>query len=661
MGENEGGDMGEGEAEDEVTQPKAKGKGKKKATMGQFTRDEGKLVDEAYAQIVLLLATEDFCPLNDAYDEMIARGWIAAIKARKLSLDDWPLGADHEEVIRGRIHSLRGRIRDRVLDAVISVFGLSLDTMDSVEEIKARAGELIPDLFHRDPKIKSDTASQYQHQIISRAIYTSFFHGLKPVGLKFKDAFNPMPVETIGYMAGLIEYLLGRLKADGMYSKQLRVGISGSNVRGPAMTHLDNLDLFQECLPNLFLVQLQERTFSLVMAHITKAEQRRQSRSAASRLTAQDFDRADELSPAQMAEMRAQFGHGSETKGRRRIVERASRAASSAMDADEVQAALDRVTPGSSRDSPVPSAHIDQDVDMPYAQETAMDEGEHEHGEDDREGSAGGEGGEGDEEGDERDEEGGEDDEEGGEGDEEGGEGGEEGDADNAGDVGDMGNVDEADVGEKDNAGEDGEQEREDKGQVNNSADDDDFSSVVLGTDGGKGDLVRDGRAFMPLGDYDSDLTEPSDGEGAKEGAKSSPKGKQGKGAKALGVGDPGSDAVGDGLEVGKDDEGGPIKSRAGGEVGSGATQAKAVGAPEDGVKPLKTSAVAPPTQASQPVESYSKPTKDNGGTGAARTSRAAKTKAAAIITEKIKGTKAKSGAAGGGSGGTGKGKQRAV
>ncbi|KAG8708188.1 hypothetical protein FRC08_000067 [Ceratobasidium sp. 394] len=529
--------------------------------------------------------------------------------------------------------------------------------MGSIEDIKARAAELIPDLFHRDPKVKSDTASQYQHQIISRAIYTSFFHSLKLVGLKFKDAFNPMLVETIGYMAGLIEYLLGHLKADGMYSKQLRVGISGSNVRGPAMTHLNNLDLFQQCLPNLFLVQLQERTFSLVMAYITKAEQHRQSRSATSRLTAKAFDRADELSPAQMAEMCTQFGHGSETKGQRHIIERASRAASSAMDADEVQAALDCVTPGSSRDSPIPSAHINQDVDMQYAQETAIDEGENEHGEDDGEGSADGEGGEGDEEGDERDEEGSEGDQEGGEGDQEGGEGDEEGDADNTGDVGDMGNVDEVDVGKKDDAGKDGEQEREDKGQGNNTADDDNFSSVVLGTDGGKGDLVRDGHAFMPLGDYNSNLTKPSDREGAKEGAKSSAKGKQGKGAKALGVGDPGSDAVGDGLEVGKDNEGGPVESRAGGEVGSGATQAKAVRAPEDGVEPRKTPAIAPPTQASW----YSEPTKDDGGTWAARTSRAAKTKAAAIIMEKIKGTKAKAGAAGGGSGSTGKGKQRAV
>ncbi|KAG8728613.1 hypothetical protein FRC10_004754, partial [Ceratobasidium sp. 414] len=95
---------------------------------------------------------------------------------------------------------------------------------------------------------------------------------------------------------------------------------------------------------------------------------------------------------------------------------------------------------------------------------------------------------------------------------------------------------------------------------------DGDDESVVLGSDGAKGELVRDGRAFVPLGEDESKLSDISDVEAglgaeapsSEEGEKCTEEGKAG-GDTAMGAGDMESEAEGDGQGGDENEEGGPV------------------------------------------------------------------------------------------------------
>ncbi|KAG8724982.1 hypothetical protein FRC09_011010 [Ceratobasidium sp. 395] len=280
---------------------------KDRPSMALFKGEEGKIVDEAFLQITRLLFLENMCPLGEEYSDFIARGWHAAVTGRGHDISDWPKTQEHETVLRQRLNSYRGRVRDRVLDVAINTYDLRVGPKRSLEDIKDHAAALLPDAWHTDPEAeaKLEGTGGYQHPFLALAIYQAFYRGQKSVGVKCKQDFDVMPISTISFICGLTTYLLGRYREAGFYDTKQKMDITC--VRKPAGKHVEALEKFQTDFPKYFLVNVQEGLAYDAKQYAGQAAERRRSKAVVNTST---FARVVELTDEQVAELRAKRNGG---------------------------------------------------------------------------------------------------------------------------------------------------------------------------------------------------------------------------------------------------------------------------------------------------------------------------------------------------------------
>ncbi|QRW01010.1 hypothetical protein RhiLY_00007 [Ceratobasidium sp. AG-Ba] len=108
--------------------------------------------------------------------------------------------------------------------AVLSFFNLELSRNQTLEDIKERAANLLPTEFHRDPEAKHEDEGNYQCPIIARGVSSIWFNGTKPTAFRFPDSMDPIPTESVAYVAALVHDILSRVAKDGVLKTETRSG-----------------------------------------------------------------------------------------------------------------------------------------------------------------------------------------------------------------------------------------------------------------------------------------------------------------------------------------------------------------------------------------------------------------------------------------------------
>ncbi|KAG9089605.1 hypothetical protein FRC06_001466 [Ceratobasidium sp. 370] len=234
---------------------------KRKPKTSDYTGVPRKLLNVTFKFSCVHLATTGMFPDPKYYDAIIRKSWKSAAAEIRVNVKNYPIDDDHVTVLKGRINSFRGRVRDRVKPPVAGVYGL---TTIFGEELKDHVNWLVEKQFYRKPGASSRTG-HYEHPFIVEALYQAFFVGRNPPGIRFPKAFNPIPLPAIAFVCALIHFLIEQYKT-GEYKESRAECDSISRLHD---THLKNVNKFQECVPTR-CAKLQGNLYKLVMRRTGK-------------------------------------------------------------------------------------------------------------------------------------------------------------------------------------------------------------------------------------------------------------------------------------------------------------------------------------------------------------------------------------------------------
>ncbi|QRV99043.1 hypothetical protein RhiJN_27062 [Ceratobasidium sp. AG-Ba] len=256
--------------EDIEVKPKKKKAGKKPSEDAKPRAKRGNYKDNGVTTMIIDRALEetlvyfrrDMCAGPDDISLMIHKGWAKAVKHCQQPAENWQLDGDLIRVIKSLVHGFRSRARQWLTRSIISYFNLELSAEQTLEDIKERAADLIPTKFHCNPKAKQEDEGNYQSPIISRGIANIWFIGTKPLAFRFPDSMNPIPTESIAYVAAMAHDILSNVAKDGPPKPETRSagdsaehkGVSDKKggranidpVKALMTVHLGNLQTFEE-------------------------------------------------------------------------------------------------------------------------------------------------------------------------------------------------------------------------------------------------------------------------------------------------------------------------------------------------------------------------------------------------------------------------------
>ncbi|QRW11950.1 The BTB (BR-C, ttk and bab)/POZ (Pox virus and Zinc finger) domain [Ceratobasidium sp. AG-Ba] len=217
--------------EDDVKPKKKRGSNKSsedakpRAKRGNYKNDQvtTMIIDRALEETLVYFRL-NMCAGPDDISLMIHKGWAKAVKHCQQPVADWQLDVDLLRVVKSLVYGFRSRARQRMTRAVLSHFKLELSSEQTIDDIKERAASLIPTEFHRDPKAKHEDEGNYQSPIIARGIANIWFTGAKPTTFRFPDSMDPIPTESVAYVAALTHNILSRVAKDGVLKTETRSG-----------------------------------------------------------------------------------------------------------------------------------------------------------------------------------------------------------------------------------------------------------------------------------------------------------------------------------------------------------------------------------------------------------------------------------------------------
>ncbi|QRV74690.1 transmembrane protein [Ceratobasidium sp. AG-Ba] len=285
---------------------------RERPSTAQFSGVEREIIDRAVECTLFIQALEGFYRAGEATLLMIHRGWEMAALCCKEDPEDWPINQDHITVIRSRISSFRSRGRGRINDAFRFIYGLAISNDNPIEAVKARARELYPTEFHRDPKAKSKRGGNYRHTFLPEAVFLVFYTGDKPLGVRFA---KELPQPTISMIA-LMEDLFIRYARDGRYVKEekgSKANKEGSQIKNTRSTskelaaifarHYGNLATFRDEKKDKFIPWIDAFSASVAACGGKKAPAaRRKSQLEPGVLDASAFDSDSDDSDAEQLE-----------------------------------------------------------------------------------------------------------------------------------------------------------------------------------------------------------------------------------------------------------------------------------------------------------------------------------------------------------------------
>ncbi|QRV88428.1 hypothetical protein RhiJN_16446 [Ceratobasidium sp. AG-Ba] len=256
--------------EDIEVKPKKKKASKKPSKDAKPRAKRGNYKDNGVTTMIidrvlketLVYFRRDMCAGPDNISLMIHKGWAKAVKHCQQPAKNWQLDGDLIRVIKSLVHGFCSRARQQLTRSILSYFNLELSAEQTLEDIKERAADLILTKFHRDPKAKQEDEGNYQSLIISRGIANIWFISTKPLAFRFPNSMNPIPTESIAYVAAMAHNILSNVAKDGPPKPETRLardsaehtGISDKKggranidpIKALMTVHLGNLQTFEE-------------------------------------------------------------------------------------------------------------------------------------------------------------------------------------------------------------------------------------------------------------------------------------------------------------------------------------------------------------------------------------------------------------------------------
>ncbi|QRV72347.1 transmembrane protein [Ceratobasidium sp. AG-Ba] len=289
---------------------------RERPSTAQFSGVEREIIDRAVECTLFIQALEGFYRAGEATLLMIHRGWEMAALCCKEDPEDWPINQDHITVIRSRISSFRSRGRGRINDAFRFIYGLAISNDNPIEAVKARARELYPTEFHRDPKAKSKRGGNYRHTFLPEAVFLVFYTGDKPLGVRFAKELPQPTISMIALVCTMMEDLFIRYARDGRYVKEekgSKANKEGSQIKNTRSTskelaaifarHYGNLATFRDEKKDKFIPWIDAFSASVAACGGKKAPAaRRKSQLEPGVLDASAFDSDSDDSDAEQLE-----------------------------------------------------------------------------------------------------------------------------------------------------------------------------------------------------------------------------------------------------------------------------------------------------------------------------------------------------------------------
>ncbi|KAF8465636.1 hypothetical protein JB92DRAFT_2034245 [Gautieria morchelliformis] len=149
------------------------------------------------------------------------------------------MSAAHTRLIVERVSTIRGRVKDKVVERVASHYGFKTSNKDHVIQAnKELAGKLLGD----DGYIFEDAATSmgmYEHPILQDVINAQWFSKKKKSdGIVFGASFNPIPDPVIALVFTAVEYAI-------------KQWASGLLVSGSQFSEADYQDVYKRHLDGL--------------------------------------------------------------------------------------------------------------------------------------------------------------------------------------------------------------------------------------------------------------------------------------------------------------------------------------------------------------------------------------------------------------------------
>ncbi|KAF8597234.1 hypothetical protein BDV93DRAFT_513487 [Ceratobasidium sp. AG-I] len=276
---------------------------------GKYEGVERQIHDQALLETVLILTQRGMIPDAADYELYLEEGWDNAVQRRRQKLEAWPMAKHHEVCLKQRINSWRARCHTRIALGIAAAYNLVPSAKNTLEAIKAHAIDIAAKKFHRDVGIlyiwghtpDAPGAGNYRAPFLAQAIYFMFFVGIAPVGLRFKQEFNAIPLPAIAYVAGLVEYYIKCFQNTGEFDKPER--LSMSDILPDVEKHERNLLKMQKLASTVF-EDTQEELAATAMAFSSKAARHRVPKKKVPGVLSDDEFDVEELTPEQLAERR---------------------------------------------------------------------------------------------------------------------------------------------------------------------------------------------------------------------------------------------------------------------------------------------------------------------------------------------------------------------
>ncbi|QRW08168.1 hypothetical protein RhiLY_07167 [Ceratobasidium sp. AG-Ba] len=192
-----------------------------------------KLIDFAVPFTGALLVA-NMCPDPNEYNLAIAEAWDTALEYYDLSPETHAMNADHRSVVKQLFSACRSRAHKNLAEGIASEYGLQLSSTNTIETVKKKAADLIPIGFHHDPEAIGPNAGHYRREFLARALALVWLSGTNAVGKLYQEVLNPVPINLMAYLCGLIEDILTRFKKDGCIKteKKAKKGKGNKEVEG---------------------------------------------------------------------------------------------------------------------------------------------------------------------------------------------------------------------------------------------------------------------------------------------------------------------------------------------------------------------------------------------------------------------------------------------
>ncbi|QRV77261.1 hypothetical protein RhiJN_05276 [Ceratobasidium sp. AG-Ba] len=234
----EHGDRSEEEDDERLeTHAKKRKKNAERSKLGNYTGVERELIDQAFAILVNQLYGKHPFPDTQKYVQLIHQSWAAAKVALKIHADKYPLDKGHKETLRQRVNSSHGHLRDHVRDQMENCFPFHDGSMTE-QEIIDKVKRLLPHGIHQKPGSEPKTG-YYGHPWIKRVIFKAFFVGRSPIGTKFPDDWNPIPLKIVAIVCGIMGFLVEQWIDGKLPEVEDRAGRGKGVPRGPRMSFAD--------------------------------------------------------------------------------------------------------------------------------------------------------------------------------------------------------------------------------------------------------------------------------------------------------------------------------------------------------------------------------------------------------------------------------------